>query len=150
MSPDSLAKYARTATDTHAECERNARAQAMWERYSNGESLRAVGAAFGVRAQTVHAAFRVRGWVRRPLSDAQLLGGNRIAQRQLLATLIRLRTACSSLGIDPDACDRTLEAFDPEEQARVHARAKNDLARLLTRTTPRTPSGRLSRAKGAR
>lgn len=121
---------------THEQVARNEeRAQAMWLRYAAGESLRTIGAAFGVRAQTVHAAFRVRGWVRRRLSEAQMLGSGRRAQQQLLLTLVRLHVACEALGCVPATCDRTLEAFDVETQARMHARAKRDLVLLLGNST---------------
>ncbi len=123
------------------------RAAAMWERYAAGESLRIVGLAFGVRAQTVHAAFRVRGWIRRNLSDAQILGGDRLPQRQLLATLIRLRTACAALNIEPAECDRTLESFDPEDQARIRVRAQQDLVTLLAPTRQPIPAIPFRRAQ---
>lgn len=112
-----------------------AKAVAMWERYTAGASLREVGKLFGVCAQTVHAAFRVRGWKMRRLSEAQMLGSDRLPQRQLLATLVRLHVACEALGCTPETLDRTLEAFDGEIQALMHIRAKRDLLLLLSRST---------------
>lgn len=116
----------------HQEAAREHRAQAMWRRYTAGQSLRQVGREFGVVPQTVHAIFRARGWVRRRLSEAQLLGSDRRPQRQLLATLVRLRTACDAMGIDPAEFDTTFAQLDPEAQARIRHRAQLDLIELLT------------------
>lgn len=123
-------------TDAEA---KEARIRAMWLRYLNGESLAQVGAAFGVRPQTVHQAFRLRGWKRRTFREAALVSDDAAGHQRLLAALVRIRVACHAIGCQPADLDQTFAELPEDEQAALRGAAKRDLVRLLTTTTARTP-----------